>query len=433
MLLYCSDDTEEQSGVPDLVPYLKTMNHLNNALDRHLTQPKLEIVVTAPNTTWPAGNQGLLVPNVPATFTPNSDRHLNGQQFYCNESICNNIHVYGDKTLTMPGYNYTVQITAVICLVTMMFLVVMLSKRLRVGSSMSRSTYFLLLSITVSDSLILILTIAKAVYLYSQTGGWDIILPFHSCGAMLVLERLSVIPRAASMWFTVLLVIQRYICVAMPFVDGQYMNTNKSVISVVVVTMLTTGLHMCRFFDTQFVEMKTGSHVDPYILVETCQSIYKSWVWDAKLYESVFLWLRIVVTKLIPCIIIAIFVILMVKALKDISLTTKHLCMTATKRQLKRRKLSIFVIVTATIVFCVEISNAIFLSIDAWESSTSNFIFSHETLQNASLGCDFVLYLSYFVIFLIYCIMFQNIRQTVTSCWSVIFHRSNKIPDGLGS
>ena len=409
------------------------MNNLNNTLDRHLTPPKMKTFVTAPNTTWPAGNQELLVPNVPATFTPNSDQHSNRQQFYCNKSICNNIHVYGDKTLDMPGYNYTVQVTAVISLVTMMFLVVMLSKKLRVGSSMSRSTYFLLLSIGVSDSLILILAIAKAVYLYSQTGGRDIILPFHSCGAMLVLERLSVIPRAASTWFTVLLVIQRYICVAMPFVDGQYTNTNKSVIYVVVVTVLTTSLHMCRFFDTQFVKMKTRSHADPYILVETCQSHYRSWVWDAKLYESVFLWFRIVVIKLIPCIIIAIFVILLLKALMNISLTTKHLCMTATKRQLKRRKLSRFVIVTATIVFCVEISNAIFLSIDAWESSTSDVILSYETLQNASLGCDFVLYLSYFVIFLIYCFMFQNIRQTATSCWSKIFHRSKKIPDGMGS
>ena len=409
------------------------VNHLNNSLDRHLTQPKMDTFVTAHNITWLPGNQRLLVPNVPATFTPNSDQHLNRRQFYCNESVCNNIHVYGDKTLATPGYNYTVQITAVICLVTMIFLVVMLSKKLRVGSSMSRSTYFLLLSIVVSDSLILILAIAKAVYLYSYTDGRDIILPFHSCGAMLVLERLSVIPRTASTWFTVLLVIQRYICVAMPFVDGQYMNTNKSVISVVVVMVLTTGLHMCRFFDTQFVKIKAKSHADPYILVETCQSCYKSWVWDAKLYESLFLWLRIVVTKLIPCIIIAIFVILLLKALTNISLTTKHLCMTATKRQLKRRQLSIFVIVTATIIFCVEISNAIFLSIDAWESSTSDVIFSYETLQNASLGFDFILYLSYFVIFLIYCIMFQNVRQTATSCWSKIFHPSKKIPDGMGS
>ena len=432
-MLYCSDATKEQAGVPDLVPNLETMNHLNNSLDRHSTQPKMETFVTAPNTTWPAGNQGLLVPNVPATFIPNSDRHLNRWQFYCNESICENIYVYGDKTLAMPGYNYTVQITAVICLVTMMFFAVMLSKKLRVGSSMSRSTYFLLLSIVVSDSLILILAIAKAVYLYSYTGGVDIILPFHACGTMLVLERLSVIPRAASTWFTVLLIIQRYKCIAMPFVVGKYMNTNKSVISVVVVTVLTTGLHFCRFFDTQFVKMKTKSHADPYILVETCQSRYRSWVWDAKLYESVFLWLRIVVIKLIPCIIISIFVILLLNALKNISLTTKHLCMTATKRQVKRRQLSIFVIVTATIVFCVEISNAIFLSIDAWESSTSIVIFSYETLQNASLGCDFVLYLSYLVIFLIYCIMFQNIRQTTTSCWSMINRRSKKIPDGMGS
>ena len=409
------------------------MNHLNNTLDGHLARPKMETFVTAPNTTWPAGNQGLLVPNIPATFTPNSDQRLDRRQFYCNETICKNIHAYGDKTLATPGYNYTVQITAVICLVTMMFLVVMLSKRLRVGSSMSRSTYFLLLSITVSDSLILILAIAKTVYLYSQTGGRDIILPFHSCGAMLVLERLSAIPSAASMWFTVLLVIQRYICVAMPFVDGQYMTTNKSVTFVVLVTMVTTGLHMSRFFDTQFVKINAKSHSDPYLLVETCQSYYKAWVRDAKLYESVFLWLRIVVTKLIPCILTAIFVILLLKALMNISLTTKHLCMTATKRQLKRRQLSIFVIVTATIIFCVEISNAIFLSIGAWESSTSNVIFSYETLQNASLGCDFVLYLSYFVIFLIYCIMFQNIRQTAASCWSVIFRQSKKIPDGMGS
>ena len=62
------------------------------------------------------------------------------------------------------------------------------------------------------------------------------------------------------------------------------------------------------------------------------------------------------------------------------------------------------------------------MSLYALKISTGLFIISFETFQLAAFAFDIILYVSYFVIFLIYCLMCKGIMETVAAmflrCWA---------------
>ena len=404
------DESSNNSGIPHSnseTEVIMTTPNISNLRETTVTNPRVNFGLVIPIPTFNISNKfvTLIEPQLPYEL------------------------LYGNKTIAMPTYKYVLPTTAGICLVATVILASVLIKRIRTGSSMSRASYFLLISIASADSLTLLFAITEVVFLYVEIQGNENILPFDSCNTMLILERLSAIPHAASTWFTVLLAIQRYVCVAVPFAAERYININKSIISVIVVSLFNIILHACRFFDRKFAKTSLRSMTMPGTRIETCLSVHQSWILDPVFYESMFSWLRIVVTQLIPCLLIVCFVYLMLKSLKNMNVATKQMHVARTQRQLERRQLNIFVIVTSSVVFCIEATNAIFLSFNTSALSTGNNIFSYETLKAASLGFDVVLYLSYFLIFFIYCIMSHDFRHMFVSCWNMIV-RTSEMPSG---
>ena len=208
-----------------------------------------------------------------------------------------------------------------------------MSKRLRHGSAMSRASCVLLLSVATADALTMISAVAEVLYMYSESVGNDMILPFSSCQTMLILERLSAVPHAASTWFTVILAVQRYVCVSCPFAAGKYISVKRSTMCVLTVTLLTIGMHLYRFKDTNFAAVLIEKHSIPGQTIKTCKGMYLSWITDVVLYESVFAWTRIVTFQLLPCILILIFVLLILKSLENMKLASRHMQITVTKQQ----------------------------------------------------------------------------------------------------
>ena len=364
-------------------------------------------------------NQGLLIPAPPDPYLlPTFDLIEMKDKIERNlTSPAYQGRVFGDKQFAIPAYKYIIPIILVLCLLTTILFAVILSRRLRRGSSMSRASCVLLLSVATADALTMIVAFAEVTYMFSQSLVTcnSMILPFSSCKTMFILERLSAVPHAASTWFTVILAIQRYVCVSFPFVAGKYINIKQSTVCILIVSVLSIGMHMCRFLDTNFVEVLIDHPSMPGHVIQTCMATYMLWISDTVLYESVFAWIRIVTTQLVPCIFIMTFVVLMLKTFENMKLVAKHMQVTGTKQQSERRHLSRFVIVISSIVFCVEFSNALFLSFNAWEISTGSVLLTHETLKAASLGFDLVLYVSYFLMFTLYCTMSGKFRETLAS------------------
>ena len=155
------------------------------------------------------------------------------------------------------------------------------------------------------------------------------------------------------------------------------------------------------------------------ITIISCQGKHAECITNPVSYESTFAWTRIIVTQFIPGIVMVVFVSLMIKSLRDTSKVTKRMKLSDSKLQSDRRQLSLFVAIVAFVVFCVEVSSGIFLSLNAWEMSTGQEIVSYQSLKTATTAFDLVLYVNYFAIFLLYCLMSNDFRRTLMSVWCV--------------
>ena len=334
------------------------------------------------------------------------------------------LNIYGNQSFINANYKYIYPTVLGICLGTTFLFILVLGIQYRQGTRMGRSTLVILIAIATADTLTIGSSLAEISYLYKTTSENYGFLPFSSCKIMYVLERLSAVPHAISVWLTVVLSCQRWLCVAMPLTTRRFVNIRCSVVSVIVTIVTVTAFHMYRFFDRIFIKVTilTDSLSDKPI--ETCRSSHAEWVKDTKFYELFFMWGRIAIANVLPSILMVAFVTctLMVRGLFK---TDRFLLQTYkdnVKTRTDRRRLSVIVIIIALIVVSVELSTGVLMSLYALKFSTKLFIFSVETFQSIAFVFDIVLYVSYFVIFLIYCLMSKGIRKKVTfifvCCWS---------------
>ena len=340
--------------------------------------------------------------------------------------------IFGDKTFADPLYEKLVPVILAICLMTTLAFVFMLCIRLHAStSSMSRTSCLLLISVATSDALTMCFAAAEIGYLYSETMENSGFLLPDKCRMMMILERLSAIPHMTSTWLTVILAIQRYLCVSRPFAAERYVSVKSSSILIIVVCGATLSLHMCRFFDKTFtnvvIHLPTSFKNDS---IATCDGNYANWIKDPTVYESCFAWIRIAVAQFIPCVLLVSFVCLMVRKLQRTTLITAQMQSTHSKVSSERRQLSMFVSVVAIIVFTIETSSGLFLSINAWSLSTGEEVFSYESQKTASILFDLILYVSYFAVFLIYCLMSKDTRKSIVS---VCFLKNCRKRETVGS
>ena len=325
------------------------------------------------------------------------------------------LNIYGNQTFLKPGYKYAYPIILGICLSTMLLFVLVLVNQLMRSSSMGQATLLILIAIAIADVLTLVFSLSEIGYLYSKTSKNSGYLPLGACNTMFILERLSAVPHAASVWFTVVLAIQRYLCVANPFSARRTINVRVSLVCITIISVFIVLLHSFRFFDTVFVKAMVQDISSAYTAIETCQSKYAEWVQDPVLYETIFVWVRIAIAQLIPSIVIVMFVFLMVKSLMKSDFILKETRVDSSRYQRQRRQLSVIVSVIALIVVVVEVSSGVFLSLYAWETTTGTAILSKQSFQLVAITFDIVLYVSYFAIFIIYCLMAKQMRKMLVS------------------
>lgn len=330
--------------------------------------------------------------------------------------------LYGKQTYVDPAYKYIYPAVLGVCLLATLFFILVLGKQIRNASSMSRSTLIILLSKGLTDVLTTGFALIEVCFLFEETTGTLGFLPFNSCNTLFVLERMPLAVHAASVWFTVVLTVQGYLCVLRPFGVRQYINVKSSVITVILIFVLTVVMYTFRFFDTVFLAVRI-QNLPPFTnkTIETCESKYAEWIQSPALYEALHLWSRIALVKFIPSITISVFVSLMVRALIN-----KHVNKPYTvnkKLQSQRNQLSMVVIVIALIVVVFELSAGIVLAIYACGMSTGHQIFTYDYLKVASFAFDLILHISFVAVFLIYCLMSREIRKTTVSVFIQCYQR----------
>ena len=325
--------------------------------------------------------------------------------------------IYGNKRDTSSVYKYVFPVIIGMCLfTTIIFVYFLIQRQRKAKSQMNKASCLLLNVVALMDLLTMCFALAEICFLFNAASNNSDFITLEKCRAMSILERLSAIPHAASTWVTVILAIQRFYCVSKPFSASKNITLRSSYIVVAVVSVSAILLHLCRFFDKTFVSVEVNVN---NITIFSCQSYHKGWIHHPVLYESVFAWTRISVAQFIPGVLMVIFVTLMIKSLRDTTKATKRMKLNDSNLQSDRRQLSLFVAIVAIIVFCVEVSSGIFLSLNAWEMTMGQVIVSPQALNTAAIPFDLVLYVSYFIIFLLYCMMSKDIRRTMVSIWCV--------------
>lgn len=328
------------------------------------------------------------------------------------------LRIYGNRKYANPVYEYIFPVVLGVCLLTTVALVFLLVQRLRkTTSQMNKASSLLLIAIALVDMLTICFGLAEIGHLFGVTKKNHGLLPPENCQTMLVIERLSAVPHAASTWFTVILAFQRYLCISRPFSAKKYITVKASCLCILVVSFLIVSLHIIRFFDKIFlsVYVKIGNTTSL-----TCYGKHAHWIKNPVQYESTFAWTRIALVQFIPCVIILISVTFIVKSLRNTSRATKESRGHGPKLVSNWRQLSIvYVVVISTIVVFVEGSAGVFLSLNAWKVTTGNILVSYDSLKPASVAFDLILYVSYFVLFLLYCVMSKDLRYAIGSTWCV--------------
>ncbi|XP_062607628.1 sex peptide receptor-like isoform X2 [Saccostrea cucullata] len=168
-------------------------------------------------------------------------------------------------------------------------------------------TTVLLIGLAIADAGVGAVTVPLHIY-YHSLQNYMFTMEYPGCIYYHVAPVVSTILHTVSVWVTTVLGVQRYLVVSHPFLGPKYCTIKVSVIVLVCVYILATVMYFPQFFYHQFKE----THVDNGYgyMVYVCEC------WQTEVpaqYESKLKILKLSVAKLIPCIILGITTILLVK------------------------------------------------------------------------------------------------------------------------
>lgn len=145
-----------------------------------------------------------------------------------------------------------------------------------------RATSLLFISIAISDTLTGLILLPNSVYVYALKTE-DLSLSW--CYAYMYLRLyFSRVLHTVSIWQTVLLALQRYICVCYPFYSGRLCTFWKTFIAIVFLYIMSSLLHVYHLVDD-----KVGGHECRWVTEEPCIS------------ACIYIWLCIALMHLAPC------------------------------------------------------------------------------------------------------------------------------------
>ncbi|XP_052819398.1 sex peptide receptor-like [Mya arenaria] len=324
----------------------------------------------------------------------------------------------------------------------------------------------ILIGISVSDTITVCIP-ALTLTLLLLDGRMPDYIPFEYCSVYAYLTKyLPTISHNASVWLTVVLAYDRYIAVEKPFLLKQVCLPKRS-ISVVITIYLTAVLgHLCRFFDTDYAPVKivSSTNAQSYFQlmntsytsfpeeeiseaignttqynitgalreicdmskgIETCKAVYKPAFRDLKYYEFCYYWFVILFVKFIPCTLLIVIDTLMLKSLRKSEKLRYHMAnhTTAVLHSLSSRRakyqeskrMTIILVIAIIIVVIVELPIAVILMLWTLANIHGQQFMTEIALNNLSRIANTAVYISYPVIFMLYCCLSARFRAAFFS------------------
>ncbi|KAK3584460.1 hypothetical protein CHS0354_005261 [Potamilus streckersoni] len=272
-----------------------------------------------------------------------------------------------------------------------------------------KTTTILFLSIAISDTMTGISAVPGFIFVYGLKRDQ---LTMHMCKLILML-RLYVFPvfHTVSIWQTMALGFQRYMCVCHPFSSRAWCTIKKTIIAIAVFYIMSLCVHSFHL-----VEEKTHKGT----LFSLC-----SWVIEKPCTGScAYLWITLLLIHIFPCSILAILTAMTIYTMRKSAMKMENInCNkeSGKRRWSRDRQINIMVVSIAIAFLIPELSNGIFYLVFIINEYISGEIFAHETSRLASAIYMVLLVLSFNFNFWVYCCMMKDFRRTVLRFFTLFY------------
>lgn len=330
-----------------------------------------------------------------------------------------------------------------------------------VRENMMSAINVILIGLSVSDTLTVLVPATAIVYMYAD-GKMPDFIPYESCQLWGYLTKyLPTITHNASIWLTVVLAYDRFIAIRHPFLLRRLCMPRRSVFIIMGIYILATVCHFCRFIDTKYLPVKLVSikswneamtseykHLNkPYSGngsysiaemnkdtlseicrvsrgIETCRAVYNPVFGDFKFYEFCYYWFVILFVKFIPCFTMIVLDTMMLKSLhhaeqmrhfmsvQNLNSTTGTGSTVNGSRFYQRRRMTVITIIAIIIVAIVEVPIGVILMFWTFSEVHGQEFLSERTTSMLARVANYVVYISYPIIFILYCCISAKFRSS---------------------
>ena len=313
---------------------------------------------------------------------------------------------------TLPVYGYISPILVVFTIITNCLVCVVLLKR-----NMRSPTNTMLVAMAISDMLTGVWPVPCFIFFY-QMGHYKEWVPFNWCFIYFVLtDYLPTIFHTASIWLTVALAMQRYICVCHSLKAKRWCTIPNVLKCVAIIYLLSVLAHFCRFLESEYISVTAPSRINPSVNVSACQSQFRPFVENHQnIIFNVYFWVRVIFIHFVPCTSLVVLNWMLIIAMRNAQRRRKQLLKQnrrSESRNLKESNCTTMMLVLVVGVFLiVELPLGIYFIIMIIDNTFDLMIVQGQAAAIANMFINLFILLSYPLNFFIYCGMSRQFRET---------------------
>ena len=281
---------------------------------------------------------------------------------------------------------------------------------------MRNPTNIILFSISLLDMFTGISVLPVCIYYYTL-GYYKEYVPYHLCRITdLGQYTIPLTIHTASIWVTVLLVVQRYICVCHPHVAKRWCTIPITISCIIITCTLALLMRIVEFIRFEYTALETPSLLDPNKNITGCnRGFYLS---D---YESILyiyrLWSDTIFVRFIPSFTLLVLNFVLIRTIRQAAKRRRMLLSqnrTTECRSLSESNRTTMLLVMVVGVFLIaELSFGMLCVIAIIEYTSHVSIMSWKASNMLTIFTYFFMYLSFPLNIFIYCGMNRQFRETL--------------------
>ena len=263
---------------------------------------------------------------------------------------------------------------------------------------------------------------ALPVYIYYYTlGNYKEYVPYNLCGITGLGQ--YTIPHTihtASIWITVVLVVQRYICVCHPHVAKRWCTIPITISCIIITCILTFLMHIVYFLKYEYTAYEVPSLLDPTKNITSCSIRYSALLRDYRSIIQVYgNWSEPIFVQFIPCFTLLILNSVLIKTIRQAAKRRRMLLSqnrtTESRRLSESNRTTMLLVMVVGLFLMVELPGGVIAVIWIIQSRYNVYIlkFMRYRMVNTFKLC--FMYISFPLNIFIYCGMNRQFRETFKS------------------